>query len=170
VIIESPVITVLTFQSYDAGTASWVTWTGDLNGVGATRGGKPSGVTATVDVGILSATLVNAGDPITDSRLAPNVEVRLLSALSSEPVFTGRIIDLDVDYVLDKKTGVLTSYTTLVAGDAVVAHANTTRYGAVTAGGAGFESWANRVIRLATSSVTDINPPADDAPIVRYAI
>lgn len=167
---EQPITNLLAFESYDAATATWIGWTGALRALGATRGGKRAGVTATVEVGILSAELVNAGDPLQDARLAPNVPVRIISTLNNEPIFTGKLVDLDVDYELDKSTGKTYSITKLAAADAVAAHNNTTRYGAVTDGGAGFESWANRIIRLAASSTTPINPPEDDDPIVRYAI
>lgn len=100
-----------------------------------------------------------------NSYLAPNP-----AYVAPVPVFTGRIVDVDVDYAMDKSTGSFTTFVTISAADSVRAHAATTRYGAVTSGGAGFESWANRIIRLSTSSTTAINPPADDSPIVRYGI
>lgn len=335
-ISEDPLVQLLQLETYDAATTSWVPWFSAANAVSVQRGGKANGASTTVDVGTLSATLVNAGDPLTDTRLKPNVPIRLMrkdvgeptiaiaavSAYSqgfessvdswtavagttaarantfstgptyahagthvltvqrtstggatsvyrnlggltigrsytltawfnnadessyqysfigvngignsatldngflagwaqhsftfvatsithtavlnttagntfvpaywddvvlnqnaytlpnpayipAVPVFTGRINDLATTYQLNKNTGEMTTFVNISATDAVSAHANTTRYGAVSAGGVGYETWASRVIRLATSSTATITPPADDSPIVRYGI
>lgn len=169
-ILEQPVINLIDLETQDPITFDWVPWLGSASVASVQRGGSRSGSNTTVDVGTLIVTLVNTGDPLTDERLRPNLLVRLISVPGGEPIFTGRIVDLDTLYRLNKITGELDTFVTLSAVDAVTAHVNTIRYGAVTPGGVGFESWAQRIIRLATSSVTAINPPEDDSPIVKYAI
>lgn len=86
------------------------------------------------------------------------------------PVFTGRARGLRTEYELDKSTGSMDTFVTFSAVDAVSQHANTTRYGAVVEAGAGYETWAARIARLAGSSATPVELPTDDAPIVRYSL
>jgi hypothetical protein len=169
-ILEQPVVAFLVFETSDDDGDTWVEWTGALNTVESNRGGKRSGASSTVEVGTLTATLINAGDPLDSEDLKPNVKVRLRHRVTDDTVYTGRIVDLSTAYQLDKQTGETTTLVTLVTADAVRSHSAVTRYGAVTDGGAGFETWALRMNRLAASAMTDVNPPADDSPIVRYAI
>lgn len=168
-IAEQPVIEFLVFESSGDGE-SWDEWTGSLLNVSGTRGGLRSGATSTVEVGQLTFTLRNAGDPIEDERLGPNLRVRVRHRVTGDAVFTGRILDIFTAYHVDKATGQTNTVVTVVAVDAVSAHAAVTRYGAVTPGGAGFETWSPRITRLAESAVTDVDVPPDDSPIVRYAL
>lgn len=92
------------------------------------------------------------------------------SYLAPTPIFTGRIVDIDTRYQVDKSTGRKDTFVTISAADSVRDHANTTRYGAVTAGGVGYETWAQRIIRLSSSATTPVETPADDAPIQKYGI
>lgn len=168
-IVEQAVLNLLTFESSKNGT-TWVEWTGSLQSIDSNRGGKRSGATSTVEVGTFNATLVNAGDPLTTNALKPNLRIRLRHRVSGDTVFTGRIVDLSSKYRVDKRTGKRTTLVTLTAADSVRSHSAVTRYGAVTAGGVGYETWAQRINRLVLSAQTSVNPPADDSPIVRYAI
>ena len=202
-ILEQPLLNLVRLDTFDGVT--WVPWAGAVRSLTVQRGGQRSGPVSTVKPGILSATLVNAGDPLAEGVLKPNLPIRMvtpyttlddfdapyaglslderdalwagstLNDLANEAVelvtiFTGRIHDLNSAYLLDKSTGATTTTVTITASDAVASHANVTRYGAVTEGGVERETWAARIIRLAASSVTEIEPPADDSPIVRYAI
>ena len=168
-IVEQAVLDLLIFESSKDGT-TWVEWTGPLRNIDSNRGGKRSWASSTVEVGTFTATLVNAGDPLTTNALKPNMRVRLRHRVTSESIFRGRIVDLATAYKLDKKSGKKTTFVTVIAADAVRAHGAVTRYGAVAAGGVGYETWAQRINRLVLSAQTDVNPPADDSPIVRYAI
>lgn len=169
-IVEQPVLTFLQFETSDDDGATWVEWTGELNLLDGSRGGRRSGASTTVEVGTISATLINAGDPIDDDRLKPNVRVRLRHRTTLNTVLSGRLVDLATEYRVNKETGEQTTVVTFSAADAVRSHAAITRYGAVTPGGVGYETWASRINRLSTSAQTTVNPPADDSPIVRYAI
>ncbi len=169
-ISETALAGFLELETYIGGV--WVPWLAKASSVEVNRGGKRNGATSTVDVGILTLVLVNAGDPLAGGQLTPNMPARLTltTVTPALPIFTGNILDVDTAYALNKKTGKLSTYVTVTIVDAVAAHTNVTRYGAVTAGGAGYESWANRIIRLAASSTATINPPIDDNPIARYGI
>lgn len=169
-ISESPVLNLLELDIWDAATGTWMPTLARAKSVGGQRGSTKAGASATVDVGTLTATFVDVGDQLT-ATLKPNMRVRI--GLPGPPFvafYTARILDLDTVYRLNKRTAKTTTLVTLVAVDAVSNHANITRYGAVTPGSVGYETWANRIIRLAESSATPINPPTDDNPIVRYAI
>lgn len=167
-IAEHPLLGILTLETYDPDTAAWTAWTPDLNQTTIQRGGARNGPTTTVEPGILTARLVNAGDPLAGSTLRPNLPLRIRAG--EEPIFTGRIHDLATTYELDKSSGELTTFVSISASDAVASLANTIRYGAVTDGGIGFETWAQRINRLALSAVTTVDPPGDDSPIVRYSL
>jgi len=173
VILEKPVLNLLSFESWHPG-GWWVPWAGELRTLSASRGGKRAGAATTVEVGILTAELLSAnGEHAQDNRLAPNIKIRIVSLhpeLGKIPIFTGAIADLDTAHNFNKTTGEMRSVTTVTAADAVATLNNITRYGAVTPGGGGRETWAARIIRLAASATTPINLPQDDSPIVRYAI
>lgn len=167
---ERAVLDFLLFETSDDDGSTWVEWTGDLNSLDVSRGGERSGASSKVEVGTLSAVLINAGDPLAGGELKPNAVVRLRHRVTGDTVYTGRLVDLSTVYRLDKQTGKTTTVVSFTAADSVRSHQAITRYGAVTAGGVGYETWAQRIIRLSASAVTDVNPPADDSPIVRYAI
>ena len=165
-IIERPLTGFLSLQIWADDISDWEDWTDDLSAVQITRGGKRSGVAVSVDPGMLSATLVNAGDPATDGRVRPNAPVRIGLAEPFRPIFTGRIVDVFTAVTLDKTSGAETLRVSFTATDSAAALANTTRYGVVSEP----ETWAQRIRRLADSVTTDIEPPADDSDFVRYAI
>ena len=204
-IIEGPVLNLLRFDTYDADAEAWVPWAEPLNSLEVERGGKRAGVTTTVEPGLLTATLVNAGDPVSDVRVRPNVPVRVVTPYTpvSEfntvyegvtvgqfnslwagktvgqfnaaftplfPVFTGRVLDIITRFQIDKTTGEKTRFVTVTATDAVQSHSAKTRYGVLSDGDDGYESWASRIMRLAASSATEIQPPGDNSPIVRYSL
>lgn len=174
-ITEIAVLEFLVLETSEDGV-DWIEWTGALREIDGGRGGKRSGASTTVEVGFISATLINSGDPLTDSGLKPNLRVRLRHRdavdVDENPlaVFTGRIVDLFTIYRLDKQTGVTTTIVNLTAADSVRSHGAITVAGAVTSGGVGYEQWAARINRLAASALTDVETKTDDLPIVRYAI
>lgn len=167
-ITETPIIETLIFEAFNEGTAKWEAWTGDLNSLSIQRGGQRNGVQVTVEPGLLNAVLINAGDPLIDNRLKPNTRVRVGVLVSGkfEPIFTGRISDLLMTHTLDKSRNVTTTRVAILATDSVTAHAGTTRYGAISDP----ETWALRIRRLSESAITNVVLPADDSPVVRYAI
>ena len=146
----------------------WIPYTSAATQIGSQRGGKRSGVVNSMDVGTLNVTLKDAGDPLSVPDMRPNTPIRLMSAVIDRPLFTGTISDIDQRFAIDKRTGRVTTYTVISAVDAVQAHVNTTRYGAIAAGG--FELWEERISRLAQSATTDVYVPPVGAPIVRYAL
>lgn len=131
------------------------------------RGGKRAGVGKTMNVGTLNITLVNAGDPDDDPAMTPNTPIRIRS-VGGQVIYTGVMQDIDLTYSLDKATGEMHTFVTIVAADAVQQHANTTRYGAIAPDG--YERWESRIARLALSSQAPVNPPQYDEPIVKYAL
>lgn len=144
----------------------WVAYTCDSTKAKINRGGKRSGVINTMDVGTLTVTLKDSGDPLDTPDMRPNTPIRVRSKVITRALFTGVISDIDQTFVLDKKTGKITTFTTIVSVDAVQAHASTTRSGAIAPDG--FERWEDRINRLAASAVVPVNVPPADAPIVRY--
>ena len=162
---EVPVLDLVVFQRLNLTTGLWDDFTGPLLFVGAHRGGQYG-----VDVGVVTATLEVDTDPLQDGTLKPNQTVRLILASTEALLFTGTILDVDVAKVRDTTVNEEHLEATVTAVDAVASLGSTTIYGAVTDGGAGFESWANRIIRLADSSPTDVELPEDDSPVVIYSI
>lgn len=193
-ITEKALLNILALEVY---TGVWKPITADLRSVSIQRGGKRRGITNTVEVGTLACSLVNTEDPLKGGTLKPNQAIRLKMRdtprghfepqppvggvpqpdrwvedppLVGTRIWSGLINDVDASYLLNKSTNKLTTIVSITAVDAVAAHASITRYGAVVEGGAGFETWAQRITRLASSAVTPVTVPVDDAPIVRYSI
>lgn len=131
------------------------------------RGGKIDGLAVSLQVGTISITLLNAGNPEDEAEISPNTPIRVRSKVTGDVLYTGVILDADMTDQIDKKSGEVNSYVTVSAVDAVQAHANTTRYGAIADDG--YERWEARISRLSASSMVPINPPVVDDPIVRYA-
>lgn len=146
-------------------------WTGYL-GVATSarfrRGGKRAGLAVEIQVGTLTIVLLNAGDPEDEPEINPNVPIRVRSKEDGSIMFTGVILDVDVEDRLDKNRGLVNSYVTIHAVDAVQAHANTTRYGAIAAGG--YERWEERIRRLSLSSLAPVNAPEVGASVIRYQL
>lgn len=74
---EKPIIELLSLEIYNDDEAKWEAWTDPLNRLSIQRGGQRKGTTNTVDVGTLTCTFVNAGDPLAGGTLLPNQKVRL---------------------------------------------------------------------------------------------
>lgn len=163
-IIEQPTLDLLTFEAWNEDAEAWEAWTQHVNTLSIQRGGKRNGVQVSVDPGLMAVTLVNAGDPLEDDRLKPNTKVRLTA--EGEAIYTGRVSDISMTHTLDKQRNVSVTRVSILATDAVAAHAATTRYGAISDP----ETWAQRITRLAASALTEVELPPDDSPIVRYAI
>lgn len=77
---------------------------------------------------------------------------------SPVPEFTGNISDLSQSPSYDAN-GVKQTFTTITAVDAIASLANTDRYGAISASGAGYQSWEDRIAQLASSSLVPVNLP-----------
>lgn len=151
----------------DAATAwAWTPTMAKARSVTTTRGGQRENVSATIKVGTLNMTLVNAGEPTAASGIKPKVPIRLIHTGSGKPLYTGVILDIDLTYSLDRSTGETTTFVQIVAVDAVQDVANTPRYGAVVEqdddGNAGsWEPWEDRIHRLMRSSSLPYTiPPA----------
>lgn len=162
---DQPVLNLLKFQRLNSATSVWDDFASSLLNVSVTRGGV-----TTVDVGTLTAVLEVDSDPLQSGLLVPNQPVRIIVTATSTPIFTGTILDVDVNRVRDTSTRSDYLEATVTAVDAVAALGSLTVDGAVNDDGSGFESWANRIIRLAASSPTDVEMPADDSPVVIYSI
>lgn len=145
---------------------TWTAYTAPATSIAIARGGKRAGVVNTMDVGTMNVTLKDEGDPRDVPDMRPNTPIRLRSKAIAKNLYTGAISDIDQTFQYDKKNGRITTLTTIVAVDAVQAHANTKRYGAIAPDG--FERWEERINRLAASSTVEVYVPPIEDPIVRY--
>lgn len=145
-------IDLLTFQIWDS---EWVDWSGTVSSIGIQRGGS-----VTVDVGQMTVVLVRSDDPLADESILPGQPVRVVRYGTTNPIFTGVVRDAAVGIVKDGG-GLTRNGITVVAEDAVASHTKNTRYGAVTDGGVGHETFVARVTRLATSSDTTVSLPTE---------
>lgn len=151
-----PTIDLLTVQLFDS---TWNDWTGTTASISIQRGGA-----VTVDVGTMTLVLVREDDPLADDAIVPGQPIRVVRYGTSNPIFTGVVQDADVSILRDEG-GLVRNQITVVAVDAVASHAKNTRYGAVSSGGAGHETWVQRITRLATSSETPVSLPTEpDVP------
>lgn len=145
-------IELLTFQMWDG---SWDDWTGSVSSVSIRRGGG-----VTVDVGTMTVTLVRDDDPLAEDAILPGQPVRIVLHGTSTPIFTGLVQDAAVGIVRDGG-GITRNAVTITAVDAVASHSKNTRYGAVTDGGVGHETFVARITRLAASSDTPVSLPTE---------
>ncbi len=152
-----PSIELVTLQLWDAG---WDDWTDTVVSISIQRGGA-----VTVDVGVMTVVLARQDDPLADDAILPGQPVRVVRKGTSDAIFTGVVQDADVGIVRDGG-GQTRNGITVVAVDAVASHVKNTRYGAVTDGGVGHETWVARVTRLAASSDTPVSLPTE--PVTPY--
>lgn len=134
------------------------------------RGGSRTGLGIKTDAGILTFQLLNAHDPLAGGDLQPGQLVRAVSRDGAgylSELFTGRVVDVASNYVLNKSTGRLRSIVTVTVADAVKIHAETPRYGVQLS--AGFETFESRIGRLAGSALAPVEAPAEGAPREVYA-
>lgn len=130
-------------------TVTWHDVTGQATEISIGRGGNLDGVTVALDVGVLTARFANLTTP---AALAPNRPVRLLLNADSEPLFTGRILDLAATF---DKAG--NEITTLIGVDSIREVSNTKVAGVTSPGG--WEPWADRITRLCAYATVPTNPP-----------
>ncbi|MGG7466047.1 hypothetical protein [Plantibacter sp. YIM 135347] len=99
-----------------------------------------------------------------------DVDEFTIEMLPEDPpaLFTGTILNLTQNDVLDKATGTTRTFSNISAVDNVAPLANTARYGAVVEGGAKFETWAARINRLAASSPVPVRRPPTFLEVLRY--
>lgn len=136
-------------------TIEWRDYLGDAQTINITRGGA-----ITVDVGLLTAELIRSDDPLAEEKILPGRPVRVALASTETPIFTGVVQDAHSG--IERVGGGLTrNRITVTAVDAVASHAKNTRYGAVTDGGVGHETWAERITRLGMSSDTPVALPEE---------
>lgn len=79
-------IDLVEVQVFDGGS-TWLPYLCDANALRVDRGGERA-VTPSIDAGILTVTLVDRGDPVTDNRIRPNRAVRLRTVGRSEEQLT----------------------------------------------------------------------------------
>lgn len=155
-------------DSLSATATTWTTYLGSALDVSIRRGGKRQGVSTSIDVGTLTMTLLNVGDPRTDAAVRPNTAIRVRSRATGAAIFTGRILDVNMAHQRNKVTGNFDRYITLTAVDSVTAHANTKRYGAIAPND--HETFEQRINRLALSSRAPITTPAIAPARVLYQL
>lgn len=166
-IVEQPVITLLRFEVWDYGTRSWRDLKTKATSITIKRGGSRNGASTTMDVGTLEAVLFGAIDLATETALKPNSPIRVVRlGTNSGPEFTGTISDIAQTIQLDPTTGTKSTYTSLYAVDAVQSLANTDRFGALSGNGLGYETWPDRITRLAGSALVPVNLPSREDKIV----
>lgn len=152
---------VYTGPVFTADSIDWTDYTGSAQNISIHRGGA-----VTVDVGEMTAVLVRDDDPLADEAIRAGQPVRVVKYGTSTTLFTGVVQDAAVGIIRDGG-GQVRNAITVTAVDAVASHSKNTRYGAVTAGGTGHETWAARITRLATSAETAVSLPSE--PITPYA-
>lgn len=140
------------------GALVWSSVLGDATQVTIQRGTRRDGLATSVDVGTMTVRLRDAGTPMTDAALRPNTPVRAVTKVAGLPLFTGRVVDVAVDYELDRFRR-LVPVVTLLATDAVADLVQTKRYGAANPA-AEWESWEARAGRLLQSSPVPYLAPA----------
>lgn len=155
--MTSPTIDLLTLQLWDG---AWDDWTGTVRSISIQRGGA-----VTVDVGTMTVVLIRDDDPLADDAIQPGQPIRVVRKSTTDAIFTGVVQDADVGIVRDGG-GLTRNAVTVIAVDAVASHVKNTRYGAVTDGGVGHETWVARITRLATSSDTSVSLPSE--PVTPY--
>jgi len=106
-----------------------------------------------------------AGEP--DSDLLWD-DIQLYRTYPVIPVFTGTVSDVKASYPLDKATGKKRVSVTVEVADAVKIHGTTPRYGAMI-GTPYYETFEQRITRLAGSALAPIEPPAIGAPREVYS-
>jgi hypothetical protein len=134
--------------------STWVNLTPATREIDVVRGGARSGVVATLDVGTLTAVLVDAFDPTTNATLQPSRRIRLRT-IGGQALFTGRVLDLAMESSKDAAH----TWTTLTAVDGIQSLEQTRAYGATS--GEGYETWAARIQRLCRRANTPTNPPSE---------
>lgn len=119
------------------------------------RGARPDPVAPTLEVGTLSATVLNAPA----GQLHPGQDISL-ELHDGRPIFTGRVTSASLAEFRDEQ-GRWHTHTTILAVDAVADLANVTRHGAVPDNAQGAESIEARVERLLGSVPGWIVPEVD---------
>lgn len=153
---DQPSIDVVALQLW---AGSWQDWTGSVASISIQRGGG-----ITVDVGLMTVVLIRDDDPLAEDDILPSQPIRVVRKGTSQTIFTGIIENAAVGIVRDGGGGVRNGIT-ITAVDAVASHTKNTRYGAVTPGGVGHETWAARIARVALSSETTVSLPSEpDTP------
>lgn len=131
---------------------SWRDILCDAQQVSISRGGQPTGVTNSLDVGTMSIQLYNSANPFNDPGVKPGVKIRVLvktgaAWTTTTPMFTGTVEDVYTKY--DKEGDVRV---VIKAADAVRPIKSTMRYGVDSGGFAeGMEYWETRIARLIQS-------------------
>lgn len=87
--------------------------------------------------------------------------------IGDSPIFTGRIAHLNSLYPLNKQTGESRAMIQVTVADAVQIHGSTIRYGVQIEDG--FETFEERIGRLASSAQAPVEVPLIGDPIVRYS-
>lgn len=96
-------------------------------------------------------------------------DVELVHVPQPSPIFTGKVSNVDASYPLNKANGKKRTSVTVEVSDAVKQHVTTPRYG-VLIGAPFFESFEQRITRLAGSANAPIEPPPVGTPKVVYAL
>lgn len=136
------------------------------------RGGSRSGLGIQTDVGLMSFRLYNDEDPMNAGTYQPGQTIRALATPdvgAPVAIFTGRVVDVDSSYPLNKQTGERRTYTTITVADAVKVHTTTPRYGVVVPA-PGFETFEDRIQRLSASAQAAIVAPTVGGPREVYAL
>lgn len=90
-------------------------------------------------------------------------------AVIDAPIYTGRVVDIDTSYPLNKQTGERRTYTTVTVADSVRVHTTTPRYG-VTVPTPGYETFEARIVRLSGSAQAPVVAPTVGGPKEVYAL
>jgi hypothetical protein len=139
-------------------TEQWVDYTPNTTNIVYSRGAVNDGASNTVQVGLMSLSLKDAGNPLTDFKVRSGRKIRLRN--NDEILFSGTINAVPGRYVRRKNT--YTKYFTVQAADAVKRLAGQKAYGA---GGLSepYESFEERIARLLDTYPGPVDFPTGDA-------
>lgn len=137
-----------------------------LTGIRISRGGARDGLGIKTDVGLMTLFLKDIYDPLAGGHLAPGMPV--LGFVDGAEIYTGVVASIAAAYPLDRATGEYRAVTTVTVADAVADHVKTPRYGVRAP--EGYETFEDRIARLAESARTPIEVPASGLPREVYAL
>lgn len=96
-------------------------------------------------------------------------DIQVTRFYPATPIFTGTVTDVSSTYPFNKSTGEKRTSVIVTVSDAVKVHGTTPRYGAMI-GAPYYETFEQRINRLAGSALAPIESPPVGAPKVVYAL
>lgn len=153
-------------EARDQMTGLWRELNGQLIGASVDRGSSSTGASETLRVGTSNLTLFGDVDLGIDTVVRPNSAIRIRHRETGSVAYTGTIIDATQSFSWSDDKSERFTHTYVSTADAVQALGNTPRYGAVAPGGAGRQSWGERIAQLNESATVDIGQVRDNEKVL----